>query len=537
MDNTMELTLDAIEQKKQMMEAVKTMMDTSMYNTNEKVRGLNNVDGFDPSVYMIALKDGWGDLYLDVNMRTLWYRLVNPNGKIDTRLVQLTVDVATFEAKVYADRNDPENAFLANSHGQRGASDGAAFLEWAETSAIGRALSRAGFGCQFSDLGNDADPSGLATGDQSEEVKGSFDGNDSAVVTTMPTPATTDVPAKPTARKRRQSAASKEDAKADSVGNIKEAETASPASSVVASDPAKDTIESIEGQLSAEEIAAPPAVVQQVAETVEAPGIPVQQAAAMPPPAPVQIALGSETVQPASPPIVTPAQVAPAPVQVGLAPVPVQMAAPGEQEVAGVPVIASVSPTAVAPPVTAAPQLTVEVSQSPAPQPTPVAATAPVTAGVPVPPPFQMTPAVQVAPVAPVAQVAPAPSPAAAPADATAIPMLVAAAAPVATPEVPQTAPTAPAVQLASPSFSPEIASKFTPNMTVEQIMATMTLEEAKAVIVDTGKNNGRSMAEIAATQPASIAWYLHKYDGKNNLMRASARILLDAGTKYQTAS
>ena len=54
------------------------------------------------------------------------------------------------EAKVYLDRNDPEESFIANALAQKYLTGddqfGNKYVELAETAAVGRALADAGFG-------------------------------------------------------------------------------------------------------------------------------------------------------------------------------------------------------------------------------------------------------------------------------------------------------------------------------------------------------------------------------------------------------
>ncbi|MFR0802740.1 MAG: hypothetical protein ACLSHX_17825 [Suilimivivens sp.] len=94
--------------------------------------------------------------YLDVVYRKLWFRLKYPNGKIAKKLIKLTDQVAIVEAKVYLDRNDPEESFIANALAQKYLTGddqfGNKYVELAETAAVGRALADTGFGLQFADL-------------------------------------------------------------------------------------------------------------------------------------------------------------------------------------------------------------------------------------------------------------------------------------------------------------------------------------------------------------------------------------------------
>lgn len=136
---------------------------TSMYDEVEEVKNLNRVNGFDPRKYMRLIgKEGQpGKLYLDVAYRKLWFRLCFPEGKIVKKLIKLTDNVAIVEARVYLNRNDAEDNFISNALAQKYQSAdeqfGNKYVELAETAAVGRALSDAGFGLQFADKEEDFD--------------------------------------------------------------------------------------------------------------------------------------------------------------------------------------------------------------------------------------------------------------------------------------------------------------------------------------------------------------------------------------------
>lgn len=138
------------------------MTKESMYDHIAEIRNLNQVEGFDPRQYMRLLQsDGQSaKYYLDVVYRKLWFRLKYPTGKIVKKLMRLTENVAIVEAKVYLDRNDPEDCYISNALAQRTTDDqfGSKYVELAETAAVGRALADAGFGLQFADLEGETDP-------------------------------------------------------------------------------------------------------------------------------------------------------------------------------------------------------------------------------------------------------------------------------------------------------------------------------------------------------------------------------------------
>lgn len=129
-----------------------------LYETNDAVRALNKVEGFEPKNYLRKEENDEGvSFYLDTKYRLLWFRLKYENGKIVKIPKVLNREYATFEVRIYADRNDAEDNFLANGFASRYKDDGNEkfglnFVESAETAALGRALKDAGFGTQFCDI-------------------------------------------------------------------------------------------------------------------------------------------------------------------------------------------------------------------------------------------------------------------------------------------------------------------------------------------------------------------------------------------------
>lgn len=129
-----------------------------LYETNDAVRALNKVEGFEPKNYLRKEENEEGvSFYLDTKYRLLWFRLKYENGKIVKIPKVLNREYATFEVRIYADRNDAEDNFLANGFASRYKDDGNEkfglnFVESAETAALGRALKDAGFGTQFCDI-------------------------------------------------------------------------------------------------------------------------------------------------------------------------------------------------------------------------------------------------------------------------------------------------------------------------------------------------------------------------------------------------
>ena len=73
----------------------------------------------------------------------------------------------------------------------------------------------------------------------------------------------------------------------------------------------------------------------------------------------------------------------------------------------------------------------------------------------------------------------------------------------------------------------------YTADMPMEKILEAMTLEEAGTITVDVGTCKGWLMSDVMEKRPASLKWYLNGYTGENNILRASAKMMLD----YMTAN
>lgn len=133
--------------------------DLTMYDRVEGIRNLNKVEGFDPRDCMRVLEgqDQVKKYYLDVAYRKLWFRLVNPEGRLEKKIIKLTEDTAVVEARIYLRHDALEGQYVANAFAKRDRNEGYGYLECAETAAAGRALSDAGFGTQFVDMECEAD--------------------------------------------------------------------------------------------------------------------------------------------------------------------------------------------------------------------------------------------------------------------------------------------------------------------------------------------------------------------------------------------
>ena len=121
---------------------------------NRSIPAINAVEGFNPAEFTRELsnEDGTMSLYLDVKYRLLWFRLHRPEGKIDSEIIRVDDKSAVVSCRLYNDKNDPAEQYIARACAQRFVSSerfGDRYLEIAETAALGRVLAAAGYGTQF----------------------------------------------------------------------------------------------------------------------------------------------------------------------------------------------------------------------------------------------------------------------------------------------------------------------------------------------------------------------------------------------------
>lgn len=97
---------------------------------------------------------------LDLRYKKLWFRLACPMGRLKLNALRITEKMAIFEAKVYRDREDTEplSSYVANC--TLDATPGGLYVEAAQEEALDTALSNAGFGIQFADVGSESEEYG-----------------------------------------------------------------------------------------------------------------------------------------------------------------------------------------------------------------------------------------------------------------------------------------------------------------------------------------------------------------------------------------
>lgn len=84
-------------------------------------------------------------------------------------------------------------------------------------------------------------------------------------------------------------------------------------------------------------------------------------------------------------------------------------------------------------------------------------------------------------------------------------------------------------VQTAAPKPA---APSYTADMSVEEICARMTVEEAKAIKVDAGTCKGMTLGEVQDRRPSSLRFYVYASPYADNVLKAAASLLLNEMTQ-----
>lgn len=125
----------------------------AMAATVPVVRQLRKVPGFDPLKYLRTVsRNGEKVLKLDLSYKKLWFRLAFPNGRMQLNPLRITDQMAIFEAKVYASKD--ETSLLASFTSTQMTEDipGGLYIRAAQEDALNEALENAGFGIQLCDV-------------------------------------------------------------------------------------------------------------------------------------------------------------------------------------------------------------------------------------------------------------------------------------------------------------------------------------------------------------------------------------------------
>lgn len=514
----------------------KNEQTATMYESIPAVAELNKVPGFNPLKLLrriISPENGEEMLQLDLRYKKLWFRLANPKGRIRLNALRITEQMAIYEAQVFLERTDENPIGSFTSSCTKEEAPGGQYIQAAQHAAMDEALSDAGFGIQFADVGMDAKGSRYGSRVPLNGVsqnKGAVPaaGKDSTGGEQQAAPARSTVTAFPAVAEKKESPQQGKPAQTSGlpIQGAKAAVNAGPAGNSLA----QRTVAEAETPL----------------ETMAGSGNPGASL-------PAGFQGGSESL-PAGPE----ESFGTLPVQSGVTKKMEVQPLPSTQEPSGQPSAGSAQT------VEAGGENKTEPSQEPAensslpvgPQTTKVQGTArpagtgelPVRAGKPESLPVQKSAEMPVAgetgdslPVSERKNMEEDTGKAVQG-------MMALLGGQNATVETAASfdgntgnsgsAENVETRSAASETLELPVAGKaqekaearYTPDMPVEEIVRLMTFEEAGKVVVDTGVCKGQTIAEVAERRPPSLKFYLYGgYRGDNNILRAAAQIMLDS--------
>ena len=137
----------------------KNEQTATMYENIPAVAELNKVPGFNPLKLLrriISPENGEEMMQLDLRYKKLWFRLANPKGRIRLNALRITEQMAIYEAQVFLERTDENPIGSFTSSCTKEEAPGGQYIQAAQHAAMDEALSDAGFGIQFADVGMDA---------------------------------------------------------------------------------------------------------------------------------------------------------------------------------------------------------------------------------------------------------------------------------------------------------------------------------------------------------------------------------------------
>lgn len=139
--------------------------NTPLIESVPSAKELRKVQGFDPLRFLRKTVSQTGEtaLKLDLPYKRLWFRLACPDGRMVLNHLRITDQMAIFEARLYAGRDDA--SLISSFTSTRMAKDapGGQYIRAAQDEALNEALDNAGFGIQLCDVAQVSDGSGLGS--------------------------------------------------------------------------------------------------------------------------------------------------------------------------------------------------------------------------------------------------------------------------------------------------------------------------------------------------------------------------------------
>ena len=147
---------------------------------------MNKVEGFDPKSRMVIAVDSEGRPWLDengephqylpTNVKVLWFRKLYPEGRFVTQRIESDWGTIRYRAAVYLREDSQYPVSVAEYETLRPTQlspDGfATACQSCQTKALGKALTRAGFGCEFEFTPDEPEPEPVITEKADEPKKG-----------------------------------------------------------------------------------------------------------------------------------------------------------------------------------------------------------------------------------------------------------------------------------------------------------------------------------------------------------------------------
>ncbi len=498
-----------------------------MYESIPAVAELNKVPGFNPLKLLrrvISPDNGETVLQLDLPYKKLWFRLANPKGRIRLNALRITEQMAIYEAQVFLERTDENPIGSFTSSCTKEEAPGGHYIQAAQQAAMDEALSDAGFGIQFADVGmgaegsrygsrvplngtasnkNTAIPAG--TGAVSAERVQPSAASAGDKVKTFPATAGTSVQEKPAQQSVLpvQGKMTAADTGIDAnlplgVEQKVEKQLSAISSGITKAGQTAETVQAARVQPqtgNSSLLAEPQAEVRNTAQSAQTGELPVKAAEAES--LPVQTNMGLPASETAG----------------NTLPISEKKSMDEDTRKAVQGMMALLGGQDISPKTTA-------VSTGTAANVEHVQTKAPVSSVQNLPAGVGTASEVQNLPVAggTVSEAQNLPVAGGTVSEAQNLP--VAGSTVSGTQNLPAAE---------NPAQEKEDA-RYTPDMPVEEIVRLMTFEEAGQVIVDAGVFKGQTLAEVAERRPPSLKFYVYgAYRGDNNILRAAARIMLDS--------
>ena len=128
------------------------------------VQQLRRVQGFDPLRFL--KRNANGGIELEPRYQRLWFRLACPDGKMLLNRLQITDQIAVYEAQVFLSREDNQPIANFTAAVEKAQAPAGRYVQAAQDEALKTALDNAGFGIQLCEINPSATVDAQADGKQ-----------------------------------------------------------------------------------------------------------------------------------------------------------------------------------------------------------------------------------------------------------------------------------------------------------------------------------------------------------------------------------